>query len=348
MKAIDTIILLGPSSALYPLVSDKIPKFELPFVNTTLLNHAINYVHPYSSQIFIFCLEQHRNNVHAIIKDYTFPIEVITTVAYEGMGHCLGLLRNRVRLDTMVICRGDMYYVDSLGPMLENFFASSDFIHASIYQESHTAKNNNHGSAQRMFIDGSDHLIYFSDDEIPFLRGEKIFASDEYALKNFFICRSDILKLISENSHSDLKTNFYSFKKNVIPFLLLSNKKIRIIKNDNFVVSNLHDYSKQLHFKNNFVESKKYSLCFDNSSVEDSTDLIDSIVGCYCVIRKGCSIKKCVIMDNTTIMDGCILENCIIGFGVTIIEGSKLVNCRVGHFSTFDRPVFAENINLNK
>ena len=339
MKAVDTIVLLGPSSALYPLVTDRVPKFELPFVNTTLLNHTINYVHPYSSQIFIFCLEQYRNNVHAIIKDYTFPIEVITTVAYEGMGHCLSLLRNRLRLDTLIVCRGDMYYVDSLGPMLENFLTSSDFVHASIYRES---RNSGHSSAQRMFIDSTDHLVHFSDSEVPFLRGEKMFASAEYAFKNFFICRSDILRIISENTE-----NLYSFKKNVIPALLQRGKEIRIVKNDNFVVSSLRDYSKQLRFKNSFVESKKYSLCFDNSSVEDSTDLIDSIVGCCCLIRKGCCIKKCIIMDNTVIMDGCILENCIIGFGVTIIEGSRLVNCRVGHFCTFDRPVFAENSNLN-
>lgn len=327
----DSIILIGPSPGLQPLVTEYVSNAELSFLGTPLLNHAINYVGPHSAQIFIFCLERYRNNIHALIKNSQFPIEVITTHAYEGFGHCLNLIKTRLTKESFILCHADMYFYGTLHSIVECYKENNVEVLVSFFRFP--------GDNNIMTLTDMGDLISYNSEKIPFLENAHITMSMEYKLKNFFICKSSVIK--------NIPVDAFSFKNNVIPILLENRKKIKLIKTSHLLISQIKDYKKQLDVKNNELNSTVNSICHESISMDETSDIQGSIVGSGCVIHKHCRIGESIIMEDVTICDNCVVYKCILGKGAVVCEGSRLVNCNIGPFYRFAVPVDATNENIS-
>ncbi len=318
----DSIILVGPSPNLYPLVSKHFTMAELPFLGTALITHTINRIGPFSAQIFVFCLDIHKKNIYELIKNLKFPIEVITTSSYEGFSNCLQIIKNRISKENFIFSRSDIFFTDHLNDFIEYYNSSNVDMLGSYYK----SFNDNH--IMSITVDGD--LKSYNTNDIPFSLNEEILVSHEFKMKNFFIGKSSLLKLIPQNA--------FSFKNNAIPLFLKNKKYIKLISSNHLQISDIKSYRRQ-------VEIKKMGYLKDSNTTNVKNLLIDkeNIIGKNVIIHYHCNIKETIIMDNVIIEEGCIIHNSIVGKSSRIPKGSKLINCNIGAYCNFNEMLDAKN-----
>lgn len=323
----DSIVLVGPAYNLYPLVNEKFATAELPFLSIPLLIHTINYIGPFSAQIFVFCLESHKNDIYNLIKDFDYPIEVLARNSYEGFGYCMQIIRDIISKENLLFCRSDMYFIENFDFLINYYQHNEIDVLGSIYNE----LNDNH----MMCITEDGILKAYNSDEIPFLENEELVVTKEYKMKNFFICKSALLKMVPNDA--------FSFKKNVIPFLIKNGRVIKLITTRDLMVNSVLSYRKQLEYKNKALGSETQNICCVNALIGENNNVEGSIIGNESTIGIMCRIKNSIIMDGVWIGERCVIHNCVIGKNCKIQKGSKLINCNVGPYFEFEKPIEAEN-----
>jgi len=325
---VDCVIVLGPSGEFYPLVGEQTQKFSLPFLNTPLLNLSINYLSPHASKFLIFCLKKYEKDVCSLVTEYEVPIEIITTESYEGMSHILLTAKSKIASPFFVMCKGDIYGLEPLNPILESFMG----VNADMY----LSLNRNVEEGSLMCLDSSNYLKMYNSEDFPFIKNEKLILTTNFALKDFYIIKTSVLNVIPPN--------LYSFKSNIIPYLIRLNKRIKAIENMIFQIRNINDYLLQLELKNNLTDMKNTSSCniLDAScNIGECAVVEDSIIGENCLVGYKSIVKRSIIMDNSTVEPYCIIESCVIGNNGYIKSKSELKNCKVGGYYTFECPIKA-------
>lgn len=327
----DCIIVLGPPGELHPLVSEETQKFALPFLNTPLLNLSINYLSPHTSRILVFCLEKHAGAVREMVKECGVPIDVITTGSYEGMGHVLSVARQRLQSSHFIMCKGDIYGLEPLRPLLESFVSLDADMYASV--------DGGSGEGPLMCLDSCSYLRMYNTEEFPFVRNEKLVLTTRFSLKDFYIVKTAVLAELH-----DLPNSFYSFKSNIIPHFISLNKRIKVSENMVFQVRSMRDYMSQLDFKNSLAESlrpRTYNLIDSSCSIESSALVEDSILGEGCLVGQGCRIKRSILMSNVEIEPNSSIDSCIVSSGCTIRRCSEIRHCRVREAYVLEHPAAA-------
>lgn len=319
-----SIIVLGPCVELYPFVTGDTPKFALPFLNKSLLQHSIEYLGLFSKQIFIMCLEKYKGLVISHTNHYKYPIEIITTENFEGMSYIFNILKSKLKSPNVIFCKGDTYNMHPLKPLLENFVASEDDMHLSTDV---TNKGN-------PVISYDQHGIIFSynTDQIPFIRNKRLLVTTECLIKDFYIFKSSIL--------NNLPDNMFGFKNNILPYLIMNSFQIRMIDCKNFQVRNLNDFISQLEFKDYIIlddaDTNMMASCID---IQDAKSITDNIIGSKTSIGKGSSVRRSIIMDNVKIGENCIIDHCIIGNNVKIYSNSSLTTSKITHNYNLSEPI---------
>lgn len=328
---VDCIIVLGPSGELYPLVSEKTQKFALPFLNIPLLNLSVNYLSPHASRIFVFCLEKHASAVRKIVVDPGVPVEVITTSSYEGMSHVLAIARTKLRSSHFIMCKGDIYGLEPLRPLLESFVGLDADMYVSISKEL--------GEGSLMCLDSCNYLRMYRTEDFPFVRNERMVLTTKFTLKDFYIIKTAVLADLQ-----DAPGNLYSFKGNIIPYLISLNKRIKASENMVLQIRNMDDYMSQLDFKNSLVEiprSPPYNLIDSDCSIKGGALVEDSIIGEKCLVGQGCRIRRSILMSNVEIGPNSVVDSCIVSSDSIIRDSSEIKHCKVGEAYVFDHPVTA-------
>lgn len=327
---LDCVVILGPSGEFHPFVTEDFPKFTLPFMNIPLLNLTLNYLCPFASKVFIVCLEKYVKKLGDFLK-YDVDIEIVTTPSYEGMGFILNMLKGRIKTPRFVLCKADLYGLEPLNTFLESCMHSDDDIYVSIIK---TKKE-----SPVMCIDSKNYLKMYNSSEIPTMKGQRYLLTKEYAIKDFFIIKSDCIFPIDRS--------LYCFKNNILPFLIQIKLKIRVGENMVMQIKDMDDYMVQFDVKNHLLgssESYVYNLVDSECLVSDNVEIEDSIIGSNVVIGNGCVIKKSIVMDGTVIENDCNIESCIIGKECVIHGKSELKNCKVANRRIFKHSVKACSI----
>lgn len=326
---IESVIIIGPSGEFYPLTNENTQKFNLPFLNTPLLELTINYLKGISSRIFIFCLNKHVATISNITKCYKIPIIIKTTECYEGTSYILKEIRGLISSNIFILCKGDIYGLENIHNIIDTFKVSGVDIFASVQ------KRPEDGSL--MCFDDDFILKMYDQEDIPLVRHTKLYLTSEYSLKDFFVIKKAVLDKIPEN--------LYSFKSNVIQYLLKQNTIIKCVENRILQIKNINDYLKQLDFKNNLLELESsgcYNLLGTNCSIGEKSSIEDSIVGDNCIISYGSVIKRSIIMDNVVIEPYTTIEACVVSRKSIIKSKSILKNCKVGENYVFQYKTKAE------
>jgi NDP-sugar pyrophosphorylase family protein len=328
----DSIIFLGPSVDFYPLVTSKNPKFSLPFLNKPLLNHCLDFVGPYSTKIFILCLEEHRDLVRHLTKNYILAIEIISSHGYEGMAYNLNIIKNRIKSENLIICKADSYNIASLKSMLEAFVITGDDLHVSFDR---SIDNN------PVITVGSDGYLYsYNTDDLPYVKNQKLTVSSEYILKDFYLLKSSMIMSIP--------AGIFGFKNHLIPYMLQTQKRVRLIENSIFQIRTINDYILQLDLKNRQILSGSISsLLGKNVKIGFGSEIQDSIIGNNCTIGSGVYIKRSIIMKNATIGDNCVIEHSIVGFNSTIFFGSSIITSKITHNYKLTAPIDITSQNFH-
>lgn len=326
---LDCVIVLGPSGEFYPLINSVTQKFKLPFLNTPLLNLTINYLYPNASKIFIFCLKKYLKIVLELTKDYKIPIFIQTTDSYEGMSHILSVAKKLITTSHFILCKGDIYGLESLSEIIDGFINLDADVYAPL------SRTSDDGSL--ICLDALNYLKMYDQEEIPFIKGEKIVLTTEFIFKDFFILKKSIIENLPEN--------FYSFKSNVLQHFIKLKLKIKCMENKIFQIRNMNDYLTQLDFKNKLIGIGKtfsYNLIEESCIIEDKTTIEDSIIGADCIIGHGSIIKRSIIMNGVIIEAYSFIDSSIISSKSHIKGKSRLVNCKIGEEYIFNCPIEAE------
>jgi len=327
---IDCVVILGPSGEFHPFVTEDCPKFTLPFMNIPLINLTLNYFCPFASKVFIVCLEKYVKRLGEFLR-YDVPVEIVTTASYEGMGYILNMIRDRIRTSHFILCKSDLYGLEPLNALLESFIHSDDDIYVSITKKSK--------DSPVMCIDSTNYLRMYNSTEIPTLKGQRYLLTFEYAIKDFFI--------IKTNCFESLDSSLYCFKNNILPFLIQSKLKVRTGENMIMQIKDMDDYLTQLDIKNHLLgssESYVYNLIDSECRISDNVDIVGSIVGSKVIIGNGTVVKNSIVMDGSVIQNDCNIESCIIGKGCIIYSKSELKNCKVANKRDFKHTVKASSI----
>lgn len=328
---VDCIIVLGPSGELYPLVSEKTQKFALPFLNIPLLNLSIDYLSPHALGIFVFCLEKHADIVREMTRESGVSIEIITTGSYEGMSHILATARPKLRSSHFIMCKGDIYGLEPLRPLLESFVDLDADMYASI------SKEPEEGSL--MCLDSCNYLRMYHTEEFPFVKNERMVLTTRFALKDFYVIKTAVLAELC-----NLPGNLYSFKGNIIPYLIGLNKRIKASENMVLQIKNMNDYMSQLDFKNNLAGTTKnhvYNLIDSDCSIKGGAQVEDSIVGEKCLVGQGCRVRRSILMSNVEIGPNSVVDSCIVSSDSIIRSSSDIKHCKVGEAYVFEHPITA-------
>lgn len=327
---IDCVVILGPSGEFHPLVTEDAPKFTLPFMNIPLINLTLNYLSPFASKIFIACLEKHVKKVREHLN-HDVPVEFITTVSYEGMGHILNLVRRRIKTSHFVLCKGEVYGLEPLNSLIESFAKSDDDLYISIVKSDK--------DSPPMCIDSMNYLRMYNSYDIPLLKNQRCLMTIEYSIKDFYIVKT--------GSFDMLDGSLYCFKNNILPFLIQNKLKIRICENMVLQIKNMSDYISQLDLKNHLLgssESYAYNLLDPECRLHSNVEVEDSIIGAKAIISDGSTIRRSIIMEDAIIEEDCLLDSCIVGRGSVIHFRSKLRDCKVADGHIFKHSVKASSI----
>lgn len=316
---VDCIIVLGPSGELHPLVSERAQKFSLPFLNIPLLNLSINYLTPHASRIFVFCLEKHESAVREMIKVCEVSIDVITTGSYEGMAHILSVARSRLQSSHFIMCKGDIYGLEPLRPLLESFVDLDADVYVSIDECLE--------DGSLMCLDSCNYLRMYGTEEFPFIKNERLNLTTRFSLKDFYIIKTTVL----EELHS-MPENFYSFKSNIIPHLIRLNKRIKVSENMILQIRSTKDYASQLDLKNSLAgpRCRAYNLIDSSCTIKGGALVEDSIIGEECLVGQGCRIRRSILMNNVEVGPNSTIDSCIVSSGTIIRSCSEIKHCKVG------------------
>lgn len=311
---VDSIIAIGPSMNFYPLTPPSHPKFMLSFMNENLLQHTVRYLAPFSNKIFIFCIDEYKGMVEELIKDFTSPIEIVATEGYDGLGFVLCMVRGKTTAPAVILCKADMYFVNSLEHMLDKFEELEDDMHGYIYKTGETVPI--------MVLDEFGRLYVYDRERIPY-GSIKVLLTNEYRLKNFYIIKTALLDRLTVMD--------FGFKRCALQKLMKNMAKFRVFRDDNFLVRNIDDYEKQLILKAAFIEGSPDCLLGKGVEIAKGSEVHDSILGDNCRIGERCRLTRCIFMGGVTVGPGCILIDCIIGGNSTVGSGSSLINTKVAN-----------------
>lgn len=308
---VNCAIILGPFHEPNNFLGIDSLKFTLPFLNTPLLNISINYLIPHASKIFILCLSNHSDIVRKHIISYKIPIEIITTDKFEGMSYIFSVLSSKLESQYFILCKGDIYGLEPLKPLLESFLSYNADMYLSL------SKTQEEGDL--LCLDSMNYLRMYNVDECPFIKNEKMFLTTNYYIKDFYIIKTSIIKNIPEI--------FKQFKKDIIPYFIKINKKIKSMEDNIFQIKSEKQYMLQLSFKNTMIDisnGSKYNMIDSNCNIGEDVCIEDSIIGENCLLGYKSIIKHSIIMDNCIIEPYSVIESCIIGRNSRIKSKSKL------------------------
>lgn len=331
---LDCFILIDASSDdLHPIVSGGFSRVELPFLNRPLLNRTIDYASPYAGQFFIFCPPALLSRVHSLIREYDCPIELVPSEASSGsMSSCFEYIRKRMVREGFIFCHADLFYYGEFDPIIEYFTESSSDLLGFFYTST--------DHSEMTCISKEGDLLAYNTDVVPSIpNNASIVMSVELKLMNFFICRASILELVPEDP--------IDFKTGVIPLLIENRRRVKVISMSHLPVTCMRNYRKQLEIGKSLFDSKLAMLIDKDSSIEQGSDISDTVIGSGSVIEEHCKINQCIIMRNVVIGRGCALYNCIIGEGAVIPENTKMVNCIVAPFYVLKEPGSKANCNFS-
>ncbi|KAI4291222.1 hypothetical protein PAPHI01_0496 [Pancytospora philotis] len=323
---VNSVIAIGPSLDYYPLTPENNPKFMLSFLNQNMLQYTIRYLEPHSSKIFIFCIEEYKEMIDGLIKDFTCCIEVIATDGYEGMGFVLNMLKTRLTAEVFVLCKADMFFREDLGQAIERFNAfPKDDMHGSIF------KTDCEETTMLMLYNGR--LVAYDRVYAPRARCTML-ATNTHRLKHLFIIRARML--------SKIKITDFGFKRSIVPLIIRKNSFFKVFFDNNVVLYNIDDFfALQLEYKKLYVEGSPDVMLGSGCEVSGSARVIDSIVGNGCTVEDNCRVKGCVFMDGVVLQKGAIVINTIIGARTVVPAGSLLKKCKVANDYVFEAPVSA-------
>lgn len=330
---VDILIVLSSDGEFHPFISENHPKFKLPFLNVELLDLTLNYLAPCSAHTFIVCHESQSNTVVKMVSKRRNSIEVIPLKSFEGMSSVLNMMRKRISTNYFIMCKGDIYGLEPLNPVLKAAVETGDDLYCSVYKASK--------AGVVMCFDTENRLLMYNSKEFPFPKNGPIHCSIEYKLRDFFLVKTGAVGNFSEN--------LFRFKDNVIPALIKSNKIIRLFENPICQITSMSDYMAQINFgKIHCHHDRGRNLIGPNCFIEDGTVIEDSVIGSSVIIGRNVIIKRCVIMSGAEIKPNCVIEDSVIGHHAIIHEKSYLKGCRVCYNYHILTPVTAEGSIFEK
>lgn len=264
-----------------------------------------------------------------LVADYDFPIEIIYNRAYEEIQQSLSLIASKITTENFILCKGDIFFRDQLQMAYQRFAISNDDMHAFVYEAIE--------DEPVMSIDSNDYLCGYNSEYIPFRSRNKILMTVNYALFNFYICKSELLTI--------LDGDFIGCKEEIIPFYIRKMKRIKLQESINFQIATIDCYMKQLNFIEDSEETS--NLIEENTEIHHTSNIKDSVIGEDCRIGVETHVWNSVIIGDTYIGSYCDITESLIGFGVEICDGCVLNRCRVGNNYVFETPVNAVGVVFN-
>ncbi|KAF7683614.1 putative translation initiation factor eIF-2B subunit gamma [Astathelohania contejeani] len=374
MTKFKSIILLGPGTEMFPMISKQYPKFSLPLINTTLLAHNINWLRPVSSEIIIIGLKKHTRLINEIIKECyaAIPIEFIPISQFEGSVSPLLGIRHRIDSSNVIVTKGDIISEIPASDIVRAF-REKDCVCMSIFGETNSSNCITGHDNDKIYFYTSNSEESF-DIPASFLREhQQMDLTRKLDTMQFYIFEGRLLDLVN--------IEIFSFKSNLFPFFVSHLRKINPVRMYRpqegriLQIKNCDDYfsgcqllkltqdfelwtenatSQHTEYKNIIkpgvkkrasfedVNGKSRNIVGSEFTINDAF-IINTIVGNHCFIENGTAIIDSIIMNNVKIGANCKIEKCIIGNGVFIGDNSVLIDCRVSHEYKIDKDVVAKS-----
>lgn len=367
----ESIILVGPSSDLFPIINSSLNITNLPIIDTELLTLNIKFLSPISEKIFIVILKKDAYKIEHLVNLEDVPIEIIGIDHYDGTVQQLLKIKKRIISENVIVTKGDLITNIDIRTISKDFKKSKSAFLTILNQQ----------NSECCCQEESNAIVGFSNTKLLFYETKNNYSFTKDLFMKDSICLSDEMDVVQfymfKKELFDLFTpDILSFKSNLLPKLtdnLRSTNPVKIfnkmscymyqIKNAESYISILrylkikrHSDEDQLiyteenkkmlkqYIKANKIKDLKniigYNVTYGNVIV------VNTIIGKNVTIKNQTKILSSIIMDNIIIGENCIIDDCVIGSSVVVPNNTILRKCIVSPFYIFTKSVNNENTNF--
>lgn len=347
---LESIILMGPGSELFPIVNKGLSKACLPVLNRPMVLHTMEFLEPVSKKFLVVGLEEERVQfMHAVEGRVNVPMEYVGIETFDGTVSSLLHVYPRITTEDVIVCKGDIVTnMDMVGMVSE--YMSTGRVFMTVLGAA--------GSEPPLVGHCDGNMVLYSnngEEEVPFqlLKSSgSLTLTKEFDVIQLYVLKTSLFRMFSPR--------YFSFKHGLFPDLvreLLATSPVGIYTPGKCYIHQVRNIERYLYvnmllkrhmhdgqtcvpqmsesharFIKGYVKKsnlKDLKSVVGNNTVTKDVLLLNTILGHDCSIGKDTKIISSLIMDCVCIGSGAHVEGCLIGSGARIAEGSRLVNCKV-------------------
>ncbi|KAM0686244.1 hypothetical protein COBT_002534, partial [Conglomerata obtusa] len=376
-KKITSVILIGPSSDLFPLSNADYPNFILPILNEPILSFNIKWISPISEKIIIIGLDTYHEHIKQIIDGFINDNIIFCSVSeYEGTFQTIVQIKDKIETDDVLIFKGDIFTnIDAV--ILLEYYTQNKSSALAFFSENNKTKN-------KLCAYKDNELLYYTENmnsiyEINssfFIDHKEVNFTTSYELMQIYIFKKDVLEYVPDG---------FSLKNEIFPALVNHYRTInpikmmivdkgyffQIKKKDSYLKANniqksIYNYPlwsedesleskgaifeffckriKRVSFKDQ-EDSRKTVVAFD-FKLYDGVVIFNTAIGKNVTIDCFTKIGSSIIMEGAIIGKNCVLERCVIGINAFIPDDCELNGCIISCGYKFSDVTKAYNKNF--